>query len=97
MLASRNYLCVNTDINQNKDLSLNAACSSCVKAKKCKFKENNEESHRKLSWEPYDIEDLYKQGREKTFCPYYMMKQRVKGADVIFMPYVYLIDDAFRD
>ena len=29
-------------------------------------------------------------------CPYYAMKDRVKGADVVFMPYIYLLDEDIR-
>ena len=31
------------------------------------------------------------------FCPYYASKDRVGAADVIFMPYNYLIDDKIRE
>ena len=31
-----------------------------------------------------------------VFCPYYAMKDRVKGADVVFMPYIYLLDEDIR-
>ena len=31
------------------------------------------------------------------FCPYYAMKDRASGADVIFMPYNYLVDEKIRE
>ena len=31
-----------------------------------------------------------------VFCAYYAMKDRVKGADVVFMPYIYLLDEDIR-
>jgi Rad3-related DNA helicase len=31
------------------------------------------------------------------FCPYFASKDRAQGADVIFMPYNYLIDDKIRE
>lgn len=31
------------------------------------------------------------------FCPYYASKDRATAADVIFMPYNYLIDDKIRE
>ena len=31
------------------------------------------------------------------FCPYFTMKDRVPGADLIFMPYNYLVDEKIRE
>ena len=31
-----------------------------------------------------------------VFCPYYAMKDSVKGADVVLMPYIYLLDEDIR-
>ena len=31
------------------------------------------------------------------FCPYYAVKDRAHAADVIFMPYNYLIDEKIRE
>lgn len=44
-----------------------------------------------------DIEELHKVGRDMNFCPYYAMKDRAPGADVVFMPYNYLIDEKIRE
>ena len=44
-----------------------------------------------------DIEELHKIAKEKLVCPYFAMKDRTKGADVIFMPYNYLIDPKIRE
>jgi len=31
------------------------------------------------------------------FCPYYAVKARAHAADIIFMPYNYLIDEKIRE
>lgn len=31
------------------------------------------------------------------FCPYFASKDRILGADIIFMPYNYLIDEKIRE
>lgn len=31
------------------------------------------------------------------FCPYFAMKDRIMGADIVFMPYNYLIDEKIRE
>ena len=44
-----------------------------------------------------DIEELHQLAKKECICPYYGMKDRVGGADIIFMPYNYLVDDKIRD
>ena len=50
-----------------------------------------------MAWQPTDIEEIHKSAMEHQFCPYYTMKDRVAAADLIFMPYNYLIDEKIRD
>ena len=49
-----------------------------------------------MSWEPMDIEEIHRQALKHLYCPYYATKDRVAGADLIFMPYNYLIDEKIR-
>lgn len=50
-----------------------------------------------MPWEPLDIEELHKVADRHQFCPYYATKDRANGADLIFMPYNYLIDEKIRE
>jgi regulator of telomere elongation helicase 1 len=43
-----------------------------------------------------DIEDLHKVAKDNCFCPFFTLKDRVAGADIIFMPYNYLIEEDIR-
>ena len=43
-----------------------------------------------------DIEDLVTLGKKHSSCPYFMTKEIRKGADIIFMPYNYLLDPKVR-
>ena len=36
-------------------------------------------------------------GRKTQVCPYYLQKNRVEFADIILMPYNYLIDSKIRE
>ena len=44
-----------------------------------------------------DIEDLHEAGKQARSCPYFAMKDRADAADVVFMPYNYLIDEKIRE
>lgn len=52
---------------------------------------------KQLPWEPLDIEELHEIGNKLIICPYFASKDRVPGADIIFMPYNYLIDEKIRE
>lgn len=43
-----------------------------------------------------DMEELLASGRENHYCSYYMSKTFVEGADIIFIPYNYLLDPKIR-
>jgi hypothetical protein len=43
-----------------------------------------------------DIEDLVTLGKMHETCPYYLSKELQTSADVIFMPYNYLIDPGIQ-
>lgn len=44
-----------------------------------------------------DVEDLVTSGRQHNFCPYFMSKTLVDDADIVFMPYNYLLDPKIRN
>lgn len=43
-----------------------------------------------------DIEELVRIGKKLKCCPYYASKEFVDGAEIIFMPYNYLLDPKMR-
>lgn len=49
-------------------------------------------SHPDVNGEPLDIEDLVKLGQLSGPCPYLLSKEMASTADIVFMPYNYLID-----
>ena len=63
----------------------------------CMYFKNRDTAQKNLTWDPLDIEDLHKFAKEKLICPYFAMKDRAAGADIIFMPYNYLIDEKIRE
>ena len=82
----------------NRGFALNAGCRQLQKAvNPCMFFKNREMGPKTLTWDPLDIEELHKVGREKCICPYFAMKDRAPGADILFMPYNYIIDEKIRE
>lgn len=43
-----------------------------------------------------DIEDLIKVSNATKVCPYYMSRELKQSADIVFMPYNYLLDPRTR-
>jgi len=65
---------------------------ACLKIKSsCQYFKNIDKYHNDLGWDLTDIEDLAKVSKQKCICPFYTMRKRVEKADIIFMPYNYLI------
>lgn len=46
--------------------------------------------------EPLAIEELAKLGRKHNVCPYFISKEMQTEADIILLPYNYLIDPSSR-
>ncbi|KAJ7427077.1 Regulator of telomere elongation helicase 1 [Willisornis vidua] len=69
-----------------------------VMTRACHFYNNVEErsTDKKLTQSMMDIEDLVKNGSKHRACPYYLSRSLKQQADIIFMPYNYLLDPKSR-
>lgn len=98
LLASRDHLCVNASINMNKGFALNAACRNSQKGiNPCVYYKNKDKGQMQMPWAPLDIEELHKVAERHQFCPYYANNGRAAAADLIFMPYNYLLEEKIRE
>jgi regulator of telomere elongation helicase 1 len=43
------------------------------------------------------VSDFTKVGKLNNFCPYYLMKSRIKHCDLAILPYNYILDGDLRD
>lgn len=50
-----------------------------------------------LDWEVLDIEELHNLSEKRSVCTYYLTKSWAERADIVFMPYNYLIDEKIRE
>ncbi|KAM3127657.1 hypothetical protein pb186bvf_020254 [Paramecium bursaria] len=99
MLGSRDQLCINDNANKFSGSLLNQECKRLVKSGTCAYysKEKIEQKAKDHVVEVLDIEDLKRLGIKQNICPYYLERSRKDAADIILMPYNYLLEKDFTD
>ncbi|XP_069727600.1 regulator of telomere elongation helicase 1 isoform X2 [Phaenicophaeus curvirostris] len=99
VLGSREQLCIHPEVKRQESSHMQIyMCRMKVMGRACHFYNNVEEkSTEKELIEPImDIEDLVKNGNKHRTCPYYLSRSLKQQADIIFMPYNYLLDSKSR-
>lgn len=96
-LGSRDQLCINEDVLKDAATSSEKIhmCRAKVKAKQCNYYKNVErtlENSEVMKQPVTDIEDLVKLGKSCNACPYYMARGISGSADIVFLPYNYVLD-----
>ena len=105
LIGSRDQLCVNPNFKDLKGMSLTASCKKARETRRgksgcCEYYKNVQDSltPNAFPWtQAQDIEDLHRIGKSHKVCPYFLQKNRVEFADLILMPYNYLIDPKIRE
>ncbi|OXB67837.1 hypothetical protein ASZ78_005519 [Callipepla squamata] len=95
VLGSREQLCINPEVKRQESNHMQIyMCRKKVMARACHFYNNVEEksTEKELIESIMDIEDLVKNGSKHRACPYYLSRSLKQQADIIFMPYNYLLD-----
>uniref|UniRef100_A0A1X7V2E7 Regulator of telomere elongation helicase 1 homolog n=1 Tax=Amphimedon queenslandica TaxID=400682 RepID=A0A1X7V2E7_AMPQE len=94
IIGSRDQLCINSEV-MSKDSNAEKvhACHAKVAAKSCTYY-NNVDLKRLSVPEGFipDIEELVGMGTKNKMCPYYLAREMKTEADLIFMPYNYILD-----
>ncbi|XP_069544659.1 regulator of telomere elongation helicase 1 [Brachyistius frenatus] len=99
VLGSREQLCINQEVMRQESNHIKVhMCRAKVSTRSCVFYNNVEEksTDRELTHSILDVEDLVKFGNKQRVCPYYLSRSLKQQADVIFMPYNYLLDPKSR-
>ncbi|CAN0103646.1 unnamed protein product [Discosporangium mesarthrocarpum] len=108
LLGSREQLCVNEEVRQIKGQAMNHACSSLVGARRCKYhwgtesgaaggvEDGNQVQCSTPLSTVVDIEELISLAKKHQFCPYYLSRGEATQADLVLMPYNYLLDPTSR-
>jgi len=106
IMASRDQLCVNEDLAELRGGELNSACNKKRTNCDCEYYSNfvldAEENPQKLLHDMQadtvqDIEDMFKTGKEKKCCPFYFERHLQESAEMIFLPYNYVISPSIRE
>ncbi|XP_036606348.1 regulator of telomere elongation helicase 1 isoform X2 [Trichosurus vulpecula] len=99
VLGSREQLCINPEVRKIESNHVQIhVCRKKVSTHSCHFYNNVEEksTEKELATSILDIEDLVKSGNKHKVCPYYLSRTLKQQADIIFMPYNYLLDSKTR-
>lgn len=96
-LGSRDQLCINTEVlNEGKtSAERNNLCQIKTKKKACMYRDRVDKISNNVEMVKHpikDIEDLVEVGKKCRACPYYLSRELATKADIIFMPYNYLLD-----
>ncbi|RWS24656.1 uncharacterized protein B4U80_10315, partial [Leptotrombidium deliense] len=101
VLGSRDQYCLNPEVMRLDNISAkNHSCLVKTNYNRCPYYSHFET---KIFTTPdytgtpiHDIEDLVTLGKQHTLCPYYASKTLAQRADIVFVPYNYLIDKQAR-
>ncbi|KAM9590469.1 regulator of telomere elongation helicase 1 isoform 1-T1 [Trichechus inunguis] len=99
VLGSREQLCIHPEVKKQESNHMQIhLCRRKVASRSCHFYSNVEEKslEQELVTPILDIEDLVKSGSCHKVCPYYLSRNLKQQADIIFMPYNYLLDPKSR-
>ncbi|XP_058859713.1 regulator of telomere elongation helicase 1 isoform X2 [Acipenser ruthenus] len=99
VLGSREQLCINPEVMKQTSNHVKIhSCRAKVTSRSCVYYNNVEDksTEKELVNTILDVEDLVKNGNKHRVCPYYLSRSLKQQADVIFMPYNYLLDPKSR-
>lgn len=95
ILGSRQQSCLHPSVQGMPSSAANQACRSLTSTRTCKWHFNIErftKSNPDLNSTVLDIEELTKLGTTRTLCPYFLSREMATTAEIVFMPYNYLVD-----
>ncbi|UMM13126.1 hypothetical protein L5515_001560 [Caenorhabditis briggsae] len=103
ILGSREHFCINQKVKKIKESNRQAhVCRGLVSKRSChyynKFDALTTDKANEIleKGEAMDIEDFVKIGTQNSICPYFMSRQRSETAELILLPYNYIIDPKMR-
>ncbi|GCB64645.1 hypothetical protein scyTo_0014798, partial [Scyliorhinus torazame] len=99
VLGSREQLCIHPEVMKQESNHVKIhMCRAKTSTRTCHFYNNVEEksTEKEFTQSILDVEDLVKSGSKHRVCPYYLSRALKQNAEIIFMPYNYLLDPKSR-
>ncbi|XP_055586273.1 regulator of telomere elongation helicase 1 homolog [Uranotaenia lowii] len=100
VLGSRDQLCIHPEVTKEEGNSVKTnLCKAKIQSRTCSFHsrvESCKERPEIANSTVMDIEDLVKVGTKLRVCPFFTSKELIEHADILFMPYNYLLDPKIR-
>eukprot|EP00002_Diphylleia_rotans_P000223 TRINITY_DN10114_c0_g1_i1.p1 TRINITY_DN10114_c0_g1~~TRINITY_DN10114_c0_g1_i1.p1 ORF type:complete len:548 (+),score=68.82 TRINITY_DN10114_c0_g1_i1:68-1711(+) len=99
VLGSRAQFCIHQDISKLNGTVQSIACRSAVSNRSCQYSLSVSDYSQDpaISTGVNDLEDLIKFGKEKRVCPFLISRELLETAEIVFIPYNYLVDSNTRD
>ncbi|KNE62267.1 DNA repair helicase (rad3) [Allomyces macrogynus ATCC 38327] len=90
VIGSREHLCIHPDvIKQPTSAAQGRACRRKIATRTCGFYSKAEKT--KVN-EIYDIEEIVQYAKDRETCPFFVSRNSLADADIVLLPYNYLID-----
>lgn len=99
VIGSRDQLCIHPDLEKESNTNKIQLCKIKVTTRSCHFHnrlEGQKDNPQFKDASVLDIEDIVRIGKKLKCCPYYASKELMENADIVFMPYNYLLDPKIR-
>ncbi|KPI87719.1 putative helicase [Leptomonas seymouri] len=102
LLGSREHMCVNSEVIRLPSAQAQQAMCTALRAdRSCRFFRGLQsaaagESLLPVTCTVHDMEDLVREGRKSGFCPYFHERDASKDADIVLMPYNYVLDPSLK-
>lgn len=100
VIGSRDQLCIHPDLVNESNANKIQMCKIKITTRSCTFHarlDSQRDNPEILNGNTIlDIEDIVKIGKKFKCCPYFLSKDLKEDADIIFMPYNYLLDPKIR-
>ncbi|KAL2915581.1 hypothetical protein HK105_204765 [Polyrhizophydium stewartii] len=98
VLGSRDQMCISHPVMAAPAPLRSGICRAKVIKKQCAFHAAAQDSaiQAAVAAQIMDIEDLVAFGKQKAACPYYISSNSLPTADVVLLPYNYLIEPTAR-
>lgn len=100
VIGSRDQLCIHPDVAKEQgNANKIHMCKLKVTTRTCSFHhrvDTAKDAPQFTEAGVMDIEDLVAAGRKARACPYFVSRELIAGADIVFMPYNYLLDPKAR-